>query len=217
DDIEWLNTGPVLGQTQRYFVALSAALTVLNDGVRGQVLQQVNDVSSDNKYREEFNTDLPVTFATEGDPWTLCVEARTSGGTVRGFAPDSELTNFVAGGVTTRVYLGREDPNDPVTPFYENSIYVQTNINYNPIDDPTAPNPSDNVPVIGVDIVDTGANWANNGQYRELCITVAYDNSMSVSVAGANIFNGEAFANAAIIYRFESENQTFGSRSQLRI
>ncbi len=217
DNIEWINTGPVLGQTNRYFAALSSALTVINDGVQGQVLSQVNNISSDNKFREEFNSLLPASFATAGDPWSLCALVRTTGSTVRAFAPDSELTNYVDGGVTTRVYLGREDPNDVNMPFYENSIYVQINIEYNPIDDPFGANPQDNVPVIGVDIADTGANWNNNGVYRELCITIGFDNALDVSVAGASIYTGEAFSNGANIYRFESENQAFGAGSQLRI
>ncbi len=216
DDIEWINTGPVLGQTNRYFAALSSALTVINDGVNGQVLSQINNISSDNEFREEFNTALPASFATAGDPWSLCAQVRTTGSTVRAFAPDSELTNFVAGGVTTRVYLGREDPND-VNPFYENSIYVQINIEYDPVDDPFTTNPQDNVPVIGVDVADTGANWANDGMYRELCMTVGFDNSLEVSVAGGVIYMGEAFSNGANELRFESENQAFGSGSQMRI
>lgn len=216
DDLEWLNTGPVLGQTDAWFAALSSAATIIVDGIRAQVISQINNVSSDNEYREEMRRPLPNGFATAGDPWEMCVEVRTTGATVRGFAPDSELTNFVAGGVTTRVYLGREDPNDPVNPFFENSIYVQINIEYDPIDDPTGANPSDNVPVIGVDVVDTGANWAT-GSYQELCINIDVDNALTVSVAGNTIYTGSAFANAANVYRFESENQGFGSGSSLRL
>jgi hypothetical protein len=216
DDLEWLNTGPVLGQTDAWFVALSSAANIVVDGARGQVMQQINNVSSDNEYREEMRRNLPNGFATGGDPWELCVEVRTTGGTVRGFAPDSELTNFVDGGVTTRVYLGREDPNDPQNPFFENSIYVQINVEYNPIDDPFGANPQDNIPVIGVDIADTGANWAT-GSYRELCINVDVDNGMTVSSGGTLIYTGTAFANGANVYRFESENQGFGSGSSLRL
>jgi hypothetical protein len=217
DDTEWLNGGPVLGQTARYFVALSSALVVINQGAQGQVLSQTNNVSESNEYRQEWNTAMPSSFATAGDPWSLCMDVRTTLGTVRGFAPDSEVTNFVAGGVTTRVYLGREDPFDMVMPFYENSVYVQINIEYDPTDVEGGPNPQDNVPIIGTDIADTGFNWDNNGVFRELCMTVDVDNALTVSVAGNNIYSGSAFSNAANLMRFESENNTFGTGSQLNV
>jgi hypothetical protein len=214
DDIEWINTGPVLGQTARYFAALSSALTVINDPTpgRGQVLQQINNISANDQFREEFNSALPAGFATAGDPWSLCADIRTTMATVRSFAPDSELTNFVAGGVTTRVFLGQYSA-DGIS--FDNSIFVQINVEYDP-NDPNGTPPGDNNPVIGVDIVDTGANWMG-GVYNTLCLTVGFDNSLDVSVNGNSIYTGSAFSNGATIVRFESENNAFGTGASMRV
>ncbi|MBX3351571.1 MAG: hypothetical protein KF684_01445 [Phycisphaeraceae bacterium] len=216
DDFEWLNTGPVLGQTSRIFAALSSALTVINDGGQGQVLSQINNVSSDNKFRQEFRETLPNAYALPGDPWSFCTNVRLTGSTVRAIALDSEATNFIVGGVTARVYIGREDPNNIMNPFYEPTVYVQINPEYDPIDDPFTTTPQDNVPVIGVDIASTGTQWTF-GSYRDLCMTVDIDNNLTVSVNGTTIYSGTAFANAAAVVYHESENQAFGSGATLRV
>lgn len=215
DDVEWLSTGPVLGQSGRIFAALSSALTVVNDTVAvGQAYQQVNNVRSDNEFREEYRTALPNSVATVGDPWTLCLDTRSSGATVRAFAIDSELTDFVAGGVTTRIYLGRET----TTSFYEPSIYVQGDVAYNPIDTPQGDNPlMENEAVVGSDIIDTGADWPNDNFYHEICVTIDVDNNMDVSLDGMNIYSGTAASNGAAVLRFESENNVFGSDSVQRV
>ncbi|MGP1310265.1 MAG: hypothetical protein ACTS27_08725 [Phycisphaerales bacterium] len=214
DDVEWLNSGPVLGQTGRIFAALSSALTVIDDGARGQVYRQTNNIRPDNQYREEFNTALPNSVASAGDPWELCWDVRSSGATVRGFAIDSELTNFVAGGVTTRVFLGRETTMSP----YEPSIYVQINVAYDPIDDIESANPLlDNEAIIGTDIEDTGADWAGGTAYREICVAIDVDNNMTLSVNGSSIWTGSAASNGAAELSFESENNVFGSDSQMRV
>lgn len=215
DDIEWLNTGPVLGQTDEFFAALSSALTVINDGARGQVLSQINNISSDNKFRLEFSRQLPVSYALPGDPWSFCSDIRTTGATVRAVALDSEATNFIPGGVTARVYLGLEDPN-AANPFYDGIIYVQINPEYDPIDDPFTTTPQDNIPIVGTDIASTGVMWPT-GVYGTLCINVDVDNNMTVSRNGVTLFTGQAFANAATVVYYESENQAFGSGATQRV
>ena len=180
------------------------------------MLSQINNVSSDNKYREEFRRSLPVAYALPGDPWSFCAEVRTTGATVRGIAVDSPETNFIVGGVTARVYLGREDPTNMMNPFFEPTIYVQINPNYNPIDDPFTTTPQDNIPVIGIDIASTGAQWAT-GSYFELCMVVDIDSNLTVTRNGVTLYTGTAFANAASVVSFESENQAFGSGATQRV
>ncbi len=217
DDIDWLNPGPLLGQTSRWFAALSAAAHVVDDGSGNRALRQTNNVSSDNEFRQELNTALPASFSLPADPWTLCLDAATtlgSGGspTARAFAIDSEATNFVVGGVTARVYLGITDP---LTGMADSIIYVQTNVEYNPIDDPFGQTPLSNSPVVGVDVVSTGVEWPADGQFRTLCVTVANDNAMTVALEGVEIFSGTAFSNGANLLRIESENNAFGEGARL--
>ncbi|MGP1310349.1 MAG: hypothetical protein ACTS27_09150, partial [Phycisphaerales bacterium] len=219
DDVEWLNTGPVIVQTNRWFAALSSALTVIeNKGNR--FLRQINSVRPDNQFREEFNTTLPNAYALPGDPWTLCFDAATTlngsgNATARAFSIDAETNNFIFGGVTARVFLGRTIP---ITGFADSTIYVQINPEYNPIDDIDSPNPlQQNIPVVGVDIVSTGVQWPADGQFRTLCVTVANDNDMTLSLDGVVIYTGAALSNAAAELSFESENTILGEGARLDI
>jgi hypothetical protein len=216
DDIEWLNPGPLFTQTSRWFAALSSAALVV-DETGNRFLRQTNSVSSDNEFREEIRTTFPASFALPADPWSLCLDAATTLGslghpTARAFAIDSEATNYVPGGVTARVYLGITDP---VTGIADSTIYVQTNIDYDPIDDPFGLNPLEFQPAVGVDVVSTGVQWPADGQFRTLCITVANDNAMTVSLEGVEIYSGTAFSNGANTLRVESENTATGEGGRL--
>lgn len=223
DDYEWLNPGPVLGQTQRLFIALSAGLTAVVDGAHGQVLQQRNVVASNFVYRDEFAENTPRAIATAGNPWQICVEARTTGATQRGFALRDTDRGDLPGGIIARLYIGYENPNDPMNPFFDNGVYVQINPAYDPIDEQPTPvgvDPVDNVATINTDIVDTGFNWTVN-TYREICFTIDIDNNMTISIAGATIGGGlspfTAFGNSMNSIRFESENSANGVGATLRV
>ncbi len=110
------------------------------------------------------------------------------------------------------MYLGLTDP---VTGIADSIIYVQTNVEYDPVDDPFTKNPLEFPPVVGVDIVSTGVEWPADGQFRTLCVTVANDNAMTVSLEGVEIFSGAAFSNGANLLRVESENNAFGQGARL--
>jgi hypothetical protein len=217
DDIEWLNPGPVFGQTSRWFIAISSAAQVIDDGAGNRFLRQVNNVSSSNHFRLEFNTTLPNSYALPADPWSVCFDAATTLGnggnrTARSFAIDSEANNFVPGGVTARVYLGITDPDTGIA---DSTIYVQINPEYNPVDEETEQNPLNNQPVVGVDVVSTGVQWPDDGQFRTLCVTVANDNALTLSLEGTDIYTGVAFSNGANLLRVESENTATGEGARL--
>lgn len=210
DDMEWMNTGLVQGQNQRWDAPLASLTTIINDGARGQVISQINSDSSDNQYRREIATELPPAAATLANDLVATVQVRTTGGTVRGFAL------FNDGELAARVYLGREDPNDPVHPFYEPSIYAQINPSYDPIDLDEI-EPYDNVPVVGVDVADTKVDWTT-GSYRTLEIRLSANGVLRVSIDGQRIYTGAgAFSTSIDTFAFESENNAFGAGASLRI
>ena len=211
DDVEWLEIGPVQGQTVRWLAALSSAATVQQDGPRGKVVQQINNVSPDNHYRREMSTELPPSSATLANDLVATVQVRTTGSTVRGFAlfDDDDLA--------ARVYFGREDPSDPGNPFFEPSVYVQINPSYEPIDDPESEEPYDNVTVIGADVADTKRDWTT-GSYRTLELRLSANGVLRVSIDNQRIYAGTgAFATSIDTFAFESENQGFGAGSSLRL
>ena len=212
DDAEWLRFGPLLGQTTRWAQGPHSGATVTNDGLRGQVISQINNIEPDNHYRRELSTELLPSSATLSNDLVATVQVRTTGGTVRGFAL------FDGADLAARVYFGREDPNDPDVFFYEPSIYAQINPSYEPIDEPDSPDPQDNVSVVGVDVADTKHDWQNNGQYRTLEMRLSANGVLRVSIDGQRIYAGAgAFMNSIDRFAFESENQAFGQGSQLRL
>jgi hypothetical protein len=132
---------------------------------------------------------------------------RTTGSTVRGIALLEGDT------AAARVFLGRETPTTP----YEPSVYVQINPDYDPIDDPFGSDPQTNAPVIGVDVVDTNVDW-QTGFYHTLEIRRSANGAVRISIDGQRIFTalrpGAVFPSRLA---FESENNTSGMGSQLRI
>lgn len=218
DELEWLNPGQVLGQTQRWFPAITSGLTVVDDGMGNRFLRQVNDVLSSNEFREEFRTLLPNSFALPGDPWSVCFDAATTLGdfqgphvTARAFSIGSEATAGLGLGGAARVFLGVTDPD---TGLADSTIYVQINPWYDPIDYSWS-DPDNNPAVVGVDVATTGAQWPADGQFRTLCVTVANDNLMTVSLDGVDIYTGIAFSNGASVLRAESENNWLGRGARL--
>jgi hypothetical protein len=200
DSMEWLNPGPLIGQSFRWFASLSGSVRVVEDGVRGQVLQQTN--GGFNFYTESANTVLPRALSLPGNPWSVCFDAYTTDETVRGFAIDGE------DGVVARVFLGRYDDTDPLNPFFDPTVFVQINPDFDPV--------NDGEPVVGVDIASTGYQWTP-GVYRTICVTVGVDDSLDVRVDGASIFTGEAFSTVASRFAFESGNNAAGAGSVLRV
>lgn len=217
DDLNWMNAGPLRGQSTRWFDALSSAATVFERSPGDQAIRQINNVSSDNKHRVEMTSTLPNSYALPGDPWTFCVDVATTGQTVRAITLDSEATNYIFGGVTARVFLGRADLSVPNNPAFDPTVYVQVDPWYDPIDDPFTTTPYDNAPTPGVEIVSTGYQWVADDAMRTLCFTIENDRSMTIAVDGVEIYSGVAFANAAQIVRFESENNSFGWNSRMEI
>ena len=205
DDLEWLNTGALLGQNARWFAALSSGVTVVNAGApQGQTLQQTNTLAN-NLYQLSARTTLPTTYANASSPWSLCVDASTGAGdTVRALAIHSPNA-AVAGGLVTRVFLGARNP---ITGDFDDSIFVQINPDFDPFDD---------APVVGVDIVSTGVQWPADDQFREVCVTVAFDNSLTLAVDGVTVYNGLAFNSSANSFQFETANDAAGAGSRLRI
>jgi hypothetical protein len=209
DDMEWLIFGPLRGQNPRWDAALSSAANVINDGARGQVIQQVNNVSQDNKYRREIATFLEPSSATLANDLVATVQVRTTGSTVRGFAlfNDDQLA--------ARVLLNYW-PTDSLD--FDEGVYVQVNPSYVPIDDPLTSDPLANAPVIGVDILDTQYDWDNDAVYRTLELRLSANGVLRVSIDGQRIYTGAgAFSNSIDRFAFESENNAFGSGAQLRI
>lgn len=208
DDMEWLNTGLLINQNPRWNAALSSGATVVNDGPRGRVIQQVNNVSADNRYRREIATFLEPSSATLSNDLVATVQVRTTGATVRGFALFNN-TQLVA-----RVFVGRETITTP----YEPSVYVQVNASYDPIDDPFGTDPLANAPVIGADVLDTQYDGDNNSVYRTLEMRLSANGVLRVSIDNQRIYTGTgAFSNAIDRFAFESENNAFGENAQLRI
>jgi len=212
DDMEWLNVGPLLSQSPRWDAALTSGAVVNNDGNQGQVIRQTNSVDPNNQYRREIATQLPPSAATLGNDLIATVKVRTSGGTVRGFAL------FNGESLAARVFLGRDDPNDPDEFFYEPGIYAQINPSYDPIDLDEI-DPYDNISVVGVDVADTNVEWINNfPAYRALEFRLSANGALRVSIDGQRIYAGAgAFSSGVDTFAFESENQAFGSNSLLRI
>ncbi len=201
DSMEWLNPGPLLGQSARWFASLSGGVSVVEDGARGQVLQQVN--AGFDSYTTSAETVLPIGVAFPGNPWSVCFDAYTTGETVRGFMID--------GGVhppATRVFLGRYDESDPMNPFFDPTVFVQINPDYSPT--------LGGDPVVGVDIVPTGYQWTT-GAYRTICVTVGVDESLDVRVDGVSIYTGTAHSTVASRFAFESGNNAAGAGSVLRV
>jgi hypothetical protein len=195
DSLEWLNPGPLLGQSADWFASLSGGVSVVEDGAQGQVLQQTN--AGFGFYTESARRTLPDANAFPGNPWSLCIDAETVGsGTVRAFSVEG------ASGLAARVFIGRQD--DP----FDSTVYVQINESYDP---------NDNLPpVIGVDIESTGYVWAP-GEYRTLCMTVDSDADLVVTVNGATIYTGQAFRTSVNSFAFESDNSASGAGDVLRI
>lgn len=210
DDMEWLDRVPLLNQSPRWEAAMTSQASVISDGARGQVVSQINNVTSDNKYRREMSTELLASSVTMSNDLVATVEVRTTGSTVRGFGL------FGSDGLAARVYFGREGRGEAENPFYEPSVYVQINAGYEPVDDLDG-NPDDNIPVIGVDVADTDYDWGT-GVYRTLELRLSANGALRVSIDGQRIYTGVgAFANAIDRFAFESENNSFGSGSSLRI
>lgn len=213
DDSQWLNAGPLKDQNIVWFDALSSRANV--DVVSGdQIIRQTN-IFSDDEYREEYTRALPTTFATPGNPWTLCEETRMNGGliaqnrTVRGFAPWSfavtgPFPSQFAGSPVTRLAFGHYDPNR--TPAYVGRVFIQHDVTYHPIDDEDTANPFlpgesgfGGLPVIGgaatigdmnFDYYDTGVSLAPNNTARTYCIEVAEDLSMTVTYGTTVLVGG---------------------------
>lgn len=195
DSLEWLNPGPLLGQSADWFASLSGSVVVAADGLQGQVLQQTN--AGFGFYTESARRTLPDANAFPGNPWSLCADVETTGtGTVRAFSVEG------ASGLAARIFIGRQD--DP----FDSTVYVQINEDYDP---------NDNVPpVIGVDIESTGYLWAP-GDYRTLCMTVDSDADLVVTVDGATIYIGQAFRTSVNSFAYESDNGASGAGDVLRI
>ncbi len=231
DDMQWLNPGPLQGQSPLWFDALSSKANV--DVLLGddQVIRQTVQFP-DGEYREEFTRTLPEAVASPGLPWTLCEEVTFSSGvvaygTTRGFAPVSFLDNsFVS-----RLAFGNFDPN--ATPSYSRRVFIQHNAAYNPIDDedtadPNAPGPNGNggPPRIGgaATIGDPNFDYYDTGVTFPLftpnvwCISVEHDNSMTVKYAGVDLVGGvsgvtlDAFVHSISELRHESDNQVMGDK-----
>ncbi len=206
DDIEWLVPGGVAGLTDRWAPSISSALTVVDDGVRGQVLRQRNDVSADNRYRREFSTELPASSASLDNDLVISVDAETLGSAVRGFAL------FEGESLVARVTLGREILIEGESPFVDPGVLVQINPDFDPVDDPFG-DPLDNTPVVDVDVEVTPYDWPKN-EYATLTMRVSANGALRVLVDGQQIYAGPAaFAGSVDRYAFESENNAaaFGS------
>jgi hypothetical protein len=209
DDMEWLFAGPLTNQNPRWDVPLSSAATVVNDGVQGQVIQQINNVNPNNIYRREISTLLLPSSATVSSDLVATVQVRTTGTTVRGFAL------FNGFDLAARVLFNYR-PTDSIE--FDDGVYVQTNPFYQPIDDPFGSDPLANAPVIGADIVDTEYDWDNNGVYRTLEMRLSASGALRVSIDGQRIYAGAgAFLSSIDRFAFESENNAFGANAQLRI
>lgn len=218
DTMEWLNPGQLNGQGNRWFDAVSSRANVVSNGNPDQAIRQVNNVVSNNAYREEFSTTLPETIATTSE-WSLCADIRTTSftATVRGFTPTA---NFL-GSFVTRVFIGRD-----TGLAYDNGVYIQINPDYQPIDDEDCGPSGDcfiadsgddmdeaGVPVIGTDVASTGFLWTHNNQFKELCVNVDNDASMTVEVNGSIIYTGTTLdgdVNGIDELRNESENNAGG-------
>ncbi|MGP1310644.1 MAG: dockerin type I domain-containing protein [Phycisphaerales bacterium] len=200
DDIEWLNPGPVLGQTDAWFAPLSGAVRVVIDGAQGQVLEQSN--LGFGEYAQSTSRALPEDFAGPMTPMSVCVDAFTTGETGRAFVLESDF------GVATRVFLGLLDETDPGNPVFDPTVYVQINPNYDPA--------FDGRPIVGVDVESTGYQWTT-GQYRELCMTIDAADTLTVRVDGAQIYLGSVFFNLVSEFAVESDNNEAGQGDLLRI
>jgi hypothetical protein len=209
DDMEWLNGGPIATQNPRWEAALSSAATVVNDGARGKVIQQVNNVSSDDNYRREMFTGLPPSSATVSNDLVVSVQVRTTGSTVRGFVISD------GNAAVARVFLNSYSP----TPLdFDNGVFVQINPDYDPIDEPFSSDPLANAPIIGVDVVDTNYDWQNDGVYRTLELRLSANGATRISIDGQRIYTGRSlFLNTANRLSFESENNIAGENASLRI
>lgn len=201
DSLEWLNPGPLLGQSSAWFASLSGGVVVVDENPMGQRLQQSN--AGFDFYTESARRALPDAVAIPGNPWSLCVDAETTGtGTVRAFSATGPS------GLAARVFIGRQESFDPTHPVADTMVYVQINENYIP---------SDNVPpVVGVDIVSTGYTWTP-GDARTLCMTVNDDGDLTVNIGGAMIYTGQAFRTSVNSFAFESDNNEGGVGDTIRI
>ena len=210
DDIEWLWAGPLLGQSARWFAALSSAATIISDGARGLVLSQINNVSSDNKHRREFSTGLPPEHATLANDLVVSFDARFTGATVRAFAL------YDGPELVARVFRAHEDRTNPNNPVSTDSLFVQTDAAFNPVDDPLG-DPDAVNPVIGQHIEDTGV-VIPGAQYLTLTLRVSASGALRVYVNDALAYAGPAaFGSSIDTLAFESENNESGSGATLRI
>lgn len=106
DDIEWLQQGLVLGQTNRWLVPAASQLTVVEDGARGRVLART-DTTLNNLHARIFATLLPPERPTLGNDLAVSFDASLTGNAVRAFAL------FNNAGFVTRVFWGNEDRTVP--------------------------------------------------------------------------------------------------------
>ncbi len=211
DDLEWLNTGPLMAQSPvRWPSAPTADADVVLDPVAGgKVIEQINDVQPDNYYRREFSTLLPPSNADEHNDLVVSVDVRWVGATPRGFAlyGDDQLA--------ARVYLGQyaED-----TPLFSTNLFVQINSRYRPIDRTTNDDPLDNYAIPGVDIVNTGAYFNNMGVYTTLTMRLSANGALRVFIGDQRVYAGPSgFATFIDRFDFESENRLIGHSALLRI
>jgi hypothetical protein len=209
DDAEWLDLLPLIGQPGRWDASATSYASVLRYGIHGQVISQTN-ILSNNHYRREMSTELLASSATVSNDIVVSVQALRTGATVRGFG-------LVDGdGLAARVFLGREDRLDTENPYYEPSVYVQINPDYDPVDDPSG-DPDDNIPEVGLDVADTNHDWTT-GDFRVLQLRLSANGALRVSIDGQRIYAGAgAFTSSIDRFVFESENNTFGEGSTLRI
>ncbi len=211
DDIEWMLEAPVLGQ-QRWRDIRPFESAVIVDDQAGKIIRQTNDLAPDNHHRIELATEVRSSSVSLNNDVIVSVRLRTSGETVRAIAPGFGIDIPVA-----RVFLGRVDPTDPETPGYRPRVYVQINREYEPVDDPESGDPFGNIPVVGVDVADTGYDWAP-GEFRTLEFRVSRNNALRVSIDGARIYAGTGYYPLTISRLiFESENNADGAGATLDI
>lgn len=222
DDENWLFPGPLTGQSTQWFDARSARANVVaaNAAPANFTTQSISRVNffADDEYRSENRRTLPLTFASGAGPWRVCdtLYIPSSGGAPNATVQVVSPASVTDGDWATRLFIGRFDPNNPP---YLSRMYVQTNVDYAPIDDedtadPYAPGPNGNggVPVIGTDVADTGVNWTFNSQ-RTVCFDVTQTNGLTIAINAVNLYTGTSFVNSIDRLDFECENQSIGANN----
>ena len=202
DPLDWVFEGPL-----NYTVQSRWQGALIHEGACSEFLGQ-NYIGASapftipNQFLEAIRTDVPHVDAVSTGAWRACVDFTHlhSNVGVRLISPTSSAADNAA----ARVFIGHNPDPDAPGSQWDDFVYVQTNPEFSPLNTDAGP-PADYVPVIGVDVVSTGAKWPRNPAlgWATLCVEVNEKSELRVFINDDHVYTGVAFDTAINAMAFE--------------